>query len=230
MIKHNDITIGIGGAELDSLKQELFNELQDKRISWQGEDDVLVTTVLQRIYEFAAGKVQIVLADNLPSDTEPNTQYWVKNYSGSTLEDGRFIIMTDYLSHSTYIGTSSVDLTEYVKTEELSGYVTTDRVATTAQTGMVKIGSGITVDENGTISVSGGGGSGGSVTTATTGTTGVVKVGDGLNITQDGTLSTKVQPSNTGNNILHIWIGTQLEYDNISPNYDNYTLYIINPS
>lgn len=226
MIKHNDITIGIGGAELDSLKQELFNELQDKRITWQGEDDVLVTTVLQRIYEFAAGKVQILLADTLPSDTEPNTQYWVKNYSGSTLEDGRFIIMTDYLNHSTYIGTSSVDLTEYVKTEELSGYVTTDRVATTAQTGMVKIGSGISVDENGTISVSGG-----SVSTATTGTTGVVKVGDGLSVTQDGTLSTKVQSQNVGNNVVNLWIGTQAEYDALSGSgYSNYTIYVIKPS
>lgn len=119
MIKHNDITIGISGAELETLKQEQMNEFQDKRITWQGEENVLVTTVLQRLYEFAAGKVQIVLADTLPLTTEPNTQYWVKTYSGSTLEDGRHIIMTDYLNIATYIGTSSVDLTDYYTKAEV---------------------------------------------------------------------------------------------------------------
>lgn len=114
-------------------------------------------------------------------------------------------------------------LSAYVQTSAMSGYVQTDRIATTAQTGMVKIGSGITVAADGTISAEGGS----SVSTATTATTGVVKVGDGLDITEQGTLSTKVQSLNVGNNIIHIWFGTQTQYDNLSPNYDSYTLYVI---
>lgn len=114
-------------------------------------------------------------------------------------------------------------LSAYVQTSAMSGYVQTDRIATTAQTGIVKIGSGLTVAADGTISAEGGS----SVSTATTATTGVVKVGDGLDITEQGTLSTKVQSLNVGNNIIHIWLGTQTQYDNLSPNYDSYTLYVI---
>ena len=110
--------IAISCSDLDKFKQEQFNEFQDKRITWQGEENVLVTTVLQRLYDFAAGKVQIVMSDTLPQTTEPNTQYWVKTYNGSTLEDSRFIIMTDYMNIPSYIGTSSADLTDYyTKTE-----------------------------------------------------------------------------------------------------------------
>jgi hypothetical protein len=117
-IKRNGITIGISGSDLDDFKEQQMNDFQEKRITWQGEDNVLVTTVLQRLYEFAAGKVQIILADTMPSSTEPNTQYWVKTYSGTTLEDGRFVIMTDTLNNATFIGKSSADLTEfYTKTE-----------------------------------------------------------------------------------------------------------------
>lgn len=114
-------------------------------------------------------------------------------------------------------------LSAYVQTSAMSGYVQTDRIATTAQTGIVKIGSGLTVAADGTISAEGGS----SVSTATTATTGVVKVGDGLDITEQGTLSTKVQSLNVGNNIIHIWFGPQTQYDNLSPNYDSYTLYVI---
>ena len=58
MIYKNDLVIGVSGANLEALKEQQLNEFQDKRITWQGEDNVLVTTVLQRLYEFAAGKVQ----------------------------------------------------------------------------------------------------------------------------------------------------------------------------
>lgn len=129
-------------------------------------------------------------------------------------------VETDTLSG--YVETSA--MSGYVPTSAMSGYVGQEQIATTAQTGIVKIGSGIDVAADGTISVSGGGAS---VVTATTAVTGVVKVGDGLDITEQGTLSTKVQSSNVGNNIVHVWIGTQTEYDNLSPNYDSYTLYVI---
>lgn len=117
-IIRKDKTIGVSGADLEALKEQQLIEFQEKRITWQGEADVLVTTVLQRLYEFAAGKVQIVLADTMPATTTPNTQYWVKTYDGTTLEEGRFIIMTDHLNVATFIGTSSVDLSDfYTKTE-----------------------------------------------------------------------------------------------------------------
>lgn len=118
MIYKNDLVIGVSGADLEALKEQQLNEFQDKRITWQGEQNVLVTTVLQRLYEFAAGKVQIVVANTLPQTTEPNTQYWVKTYDGTTLDNGRYIIMTDHLNNATFIGTSSVDLSDYyTKTE-----------------------------------------------------------------------------------------------------------------
>lgn len=54
----------------------------------------------------------------MPATTEPNTQYWVKTYEGTTLDNGRYIIMTDHLNNATFIGTSSVDLSGfYTKTE-----------------------------------------------------------------------------------------------------------------
>ena len=117
-IKRKGITIGVSGEQMNAVKEQLMNEFQDKRITWQGEDNVLVTTVLQRLYDFSAGKVQIVLADTLPATTGPNTQYWVKTYDGTTLDNGRYIIMTDHLNNATFIGTSSVDLSGfYTKTE-----------------------------------------------------------------------------------------------------------------
>ena len=124
MIKLNDITIGISGSDLDDFKEQQMNDFQEKRITWQGEENILVTTVLQRLYEFAAGKVQIILADTMPSSTEPNAQYWVKTYSGTTLEDGRFVIMTDTLNNATFIGKSSADLTEFYTKEEIDTKLT----------------------------------------------------------------------------------------------------------
>lgn len=117
-IKRNNVTVGVSGDQMNAIKEQLINELQEKRITWQGTPDVLVTTVLQRLWEYAAGKVQIILADTMPETTEPNTQYWVKTYDGTTLDNGRYIIMTDHLNNATFIGTSSVDLSGfYTKTE-----------------------------------------------------------------------------------------------------------------
>lgn len=118
-IKRNNVTIGVSGEQLNAVKEQLMNEFQDKRITWQGEDNVLVTTVLQRLYDFSAGKVQIVLADTLPATTEANTQYWVKTYDDTTLDNGRYIIMTDHLNNATFIGTSSVDLSNYYNKTEV---------------------------------------------------------------------------------------------------------------
>ena len=59
--------------------------------------------------------------------------------------------------------------------------------ATANRLGGVKVGSGLTVQDDGTLSAEGGG----SVPVATTGSTGVVKVGSGLTIDSGGTLSTE---------------------------------------
>ena len=57
--------------------------------------------------------------------------------------------------------------------------------ATANRLGGIKVGSGLTVQNDGTLSAEGGG----SVPVATTGSTGVVKIGSGLTIQNDGTLS-----------------------------------------
>lgn len=59
---------------------------------------------------------------------------------------------------SGYVETTA--MSGYQTTEGMSGYVQTTQLATTEQTGLVKIGSGITVDNTGTISVTGGTGGG----------------------------------------------------------------------
>ena len=110
---------------------DFLNEFQKKRITWQGTDNVLLTTVLQQIFEFAAGKVQIVVANTLPEVTEPNTQYWIKTYDDETIENGRYIILTDAENDATLIGTSSVDLSNLLeKPQENYNYNTGDYVNT----------------------------------------------------------------------------------------------------
>lgn len=168
----------------------------------------------------------VKIGENINVKTDGTISVDLSDYAKSEVLSG--YVETNTLSG--YVETNELenyakksDLNDYATNDSLSAYVQTDRVATTAQTGMVKIGSGITVSADGTISAEGGS----SVSTATTATTGVVKVGDGLDITEQGTLSTKVQSLNVGNNIIHIWFGTQTQYDNLSPNYDSYTLYVI---
>lgn len=35
-IKRKGITIGVSGEQLNAVKEQLMNEFQDKRITWQG--------------------------------------------------------------------------------------------------------------------------------------------------------------------------------------------------
>ena len=106
--------IPVAGGPLDNLEQELRTDLQAKIITWNGQEKLL-TTVLNEIYGEATGKVNLVLADTVPATTVKNTQYWVKTYNGTTLENGRFIIVTDSLNNATYVGTTDTDLDGYVK-------------------------------------------------------------------------------------------------------------------
>ena len=116
--------------------------------------------------------------------------------------------------------------------------------ATPTRLGGVKIGDGINVENDGTISVTGGTGTMGptgptgpqgeqgptgpsaTVDIATTATTGVVKIGSGVNIDSAGTITI------TSVNGVGFWKGTQAEYDALSgtTGYDSSTLYIITPS
>ena len=64
MIIRNEDIVGVSGEELEALKQQLQNEFQDKYITWQGEE-LLVTTVLQRIYE-SAGNTDYTKLENKP--------------------------------------------------------------------------------------------------------------------------------------------------------------------
>ncbi len=115
----NGNKIAIDGTEFEALKQLLENEFQDKYILWDGVE-TLVTTVLNRLYEMANGKINLVLAEELPATTEPNTQYWVESYNGTVLTDARHIIVTDSLNVATYVGTTAVDFDEYQKKEDNS--------------------------------------------------------------------------------------------------------------
>jgi hypothetical protein len=48
----------------------------------------------------------------------------VKTYDGTTLDNGRYIIMTDHLNSATFIGTSSVDLSDYYTKTEIDTKLT----------------------------------------------------------------------------------------------------------
>lgn len=112
MIERNGKTIAISAEEFEQALEQLKITFQNKTILWNGENK-LVTTVLQELFEMASGKINIILANELPETTTPNTQYWVLTYDGHTLDNGRYIILTDNLNVATYIGTSDVDLSNY---------------------------------------------------------------------------------------------------------------------
>ena len=114
MILQNDKVIGINANEFSTALENIKITFQPKIIRWNNENKLL-TTVLQEIFDVANGKIQLVLADTLPQSTTANTQYWVKTYQEETLENGRFIIITDTLNVAHYIGTTETDLTEYLK-------------------------------------------------------------------------------------------------------------------
>lgn len=114
----NDKLVAIDASLLEARLQEVINEFQDKVIVFEGES-VLLTTALQRINERAIGKANIVVANELPSPTVPNTQYWLKTYNGETKDTGRFIVITDQTNTATFVGVSDVDLSEYVKDDQI---------------------------------------------------------------------------------------------------------------
>ena len=122
----NKHTIGVSGAQLEALKQELLNLLQTKRIIFNGENDVLVTTALNQLLEMASGKAHIVVADELPSTTTPNTQYWLKTWDDQTKDNGRFIVITDDLNAVYYVGESDEDLSQYVKQIQIQENLTNE--------------------------------------------------------------------------------------------------------
>ena len=114
MINYNGQTIGIDANEFAQALEELRVIFQNKTITWNGQQKLL-TTALQETFEIANGKVQLVISDNLPQTTTPNTQYWVKTYNGETLSTGRFIIVTDSLNVATFIGTTETNLDDYLQ-------------------------------------------------------------------------------------------------------------------
>ena len=130
MIYKNGEQIAVSGEEVENVRQQLENEFQNKYITWQGEN-LLVTTVLQRIFEAANGKIDLVLSDEVPSTTNPNTQYWVKTYDGTTLTDGRFIVVTDSLNVATYVGQTNVDLSNLLAKPQTNYTLNTGDVITT---------------------------------------------------------------------------------------------------
>jgi len=80
-----------------------------------------------------------------------------------------------------YVVDPTTPITSYKTTlGAVKTFVTTP--ATDSVLGAVKVGSGINVTQDGTISVA-------TINVATTGVAGTVKVGSGINVTQDGTIS-----------------------------------------
>lgn len=121
----NEKIIAISGVQLELFRQQLINEFQTKRITFNG-DDTFVTTALNDLLAIASGKANIVVANILPDPTAPNTQYWVKTYDGVTKETGRFIVLTDALNNATLIGESEADLSSYVKQEQIQSSLLND--------------------------------------------------------------------------------------------------------
>ena len=118
---------GINTEELEIKINELREEFQKRIISFNGSNKS-VSTILQEIFDMANGKINLVISDTLPQQTIANTQYWVKTYNNQTLANGRHIIATNNQNVSTYIGTTDVDLTEYLKkTNETNKLYGTDK-------------------------------------------------------------------------------------------------------
>ena len=110
--------IGMSGEQFEALHQALINEFQDKKIRFNDQDDVLVTTALSELLDIASGKAEIYVQDTLPATTQPNSQYWLKTYNGETLTSGRHIVMTDHVNTQVYIGKSSANMDDYYTKEQ----------------------------------------------------------------------------------------------------------------
>lgn len=76
--------------------------------------------------------------------------------------------------------------------------------ATTSKAGIVKVGNGLSVTSDGTLSSD--------IPTATKDTTGVIKVGEGLSVTGDGTVSSNVSESYVDNKISELKIVMSHQY------------------
>lgn len=116
----NEQVIAISGAQLEAVKQELINLFQEKRITFDGTPDVLLTTALDQVLGIAKGKCSIVDANTLPATTTPSTLYFVKTYNGNTKTVGRHLILTDSANASVYLGeTSSESAANFVEKSQV---------------------------------------------------------------------------------------------------------------
>lgn len=163
-IFQNDVMVGISAAQLEAFRQRMERDFQSKRITWNGESNVLVTTAMNQLLELASGKANIVITDELPDPTTPNTQYWLTTYDGQTIEEGRYIVMTDALNTSTLIGTSTADLSAYYTKTETQELL--DEKQDILQSGVnIKTVNYQSILGSGNLVISGGGGANFQVTT-----------------------------------------------------------------
>lgn len=163
-IYQNGVMVGISGSQLEAFRQRMERDFQSKRITWNGESNVLVTTAMNQLLELASGKANIVITDFLPDPTTPNTQYWLTTYDGQTIEEGRYIVMTDALNTATLIGTSTADLSAYYTKTETQELL--DEKQDILQSGVnIKTVNYQSLLGSGNIVVSGGGGANFQVTT-----------------------------------------------------------------
>lgn len=114
-----DKVIAVSGAELEAVKQELINTFQEKRITFDGVPDVLLTTALDTLLTTTKGKANIYDVNELPIPTTPSTLYFVKTYNGTTKTSGRFIILTDSNNASVFIGETSGDTSGFVEKTQI---------------------------------------------------------------------------------------------------------------
>jgi hypothetical protein len=115
----NEEVIAVSGAQLEAVKQELINLFQEKRITFDGVPDVLLTTALDTLLTTTKGKANIYDVNALPATTTPSTLYFVKTYNGTTNTSGRFIILTDSNNASVFIGETSGDTSGFVEKTQI---------------------------------------------------------------------------------------------------------------
>ena len=108
-VTFKEATSGIGGGmsagEINEMVTRLIADKQDKKIVFENQE-MLLTTALQKVNAVANGKAQIFEASELPAKPAPNSQYWVATYNGQTLDNGRYIILIDSLGAAHLVGKS----------------------------------------------------------------------------------------------------------------------------
>ena len=106
MIYINNKEIGLSANEVNTIVTKLVENKQDKKIVFENQE-MLLTTALQRVNNSAVGKANIIDAETLPDTLTPNSQYWVKTYNGQTIDNGRYIILVDNLGAPHFMGQSA---------------------------------------------------------------------------------------------------------------------------